>query len=105
MIFSVEAWVPALCVDLLAAPLKPQEPPLTRLTQTRPDIAAGFHKADGIKALRDGRVILVDGIERLILLVIPSLQRERPSAGRARVRGSKSTVLAFLTCWRQLGSS
>ena len=81
MIFSVEAWVPALCVALLAAPLKPQEPPLTHLTQPDRISQRGFTKLMGIKELRDGRVILVDEIERLILLLDSELA-EGTTVGR-----------------------
>jgi hypothetical protein len=48
-----------------------QQPPVTQLTQPERVTEQGFTKLVGIKELKDGRVILVDEIERSVLVLDP----------------------------------
>jgi hypothetical protein len=78
MITHAEAWGPALCVVLLAAPLKAQELSVTHLTEPDQVSQRGFTKLVGMKELRDGRVILVDEVERLVLILDAELREGKP---------------------------
>ena len=77
MIRPVEGFAPALCLLLLASPLKGQELAVTHLA--RPDRISqeGFTKLVGVKELRDGRVILVDEMERSVLILDAELMEGR----------------------------
>ena len=64
--------------SFLATPLVSQEVPVTNLSQPDTECERGFTKLVGVKELTDGRVILVDEIERLILLLDAQLAEGKP---------------------------
>ncbi len=63
---------------LFGPPAVSQEIPVTRLSQTDAVSGRGFTKLVGIRELRDGRVIVVDEIERAVLILDPDLAGEHP---------------------------
>lgn len=67
---------------MLTSPLAAQQPPVTALTQPETVSKRGFTKLVGMKELRDGRVILVDEIERSVLLLDSELA-EVKTVGRS----------------------
>jgi hypothetical protein len=74
----IPAAVLGLFAVFLPGPVRSQEEPVTALTQPDRVCERGFTKIVGIKELRDGRVILVDEIERLILLLDSALANGEP---------------------------
>jgi hypothetical protein len=63
---------------LLATPAGTQQVPV--ITHSHPDRVSerGFSNLVGVKELRDGQVIIVDGLEKLVLLLDPGLANGRP---------------------------
>jgi hypothetical protein len=68
----------SLSAVLVAGPAYSQEVPVTALTQADRVCERGFTKIVGIKELRDRRVVLVDEIERLILVLDSALANGQP---------------------------
>ena len=67
-----------LLFSLLMTPVESQEVRVTALSQPTHVCERGFTKLVGVKELRDGRVILADEIERLILLLDAELADGKP---------------------------
>ena len=70
-----------LLFSLLGTPVECQEVGVTALSQPTDVCERGFTKLVGVRELGDGRVILVDEIERLILLLDADLAEGKPIVG------------------------
>ena len=74
-----------LLFSLLGTPVECQEVGVTALSQPTDVCERGFTKLVGVRELGDGRVILVDEIERLILCLMRTWRKGNPSGGPVRV--------------------